>query len=89
MKQKLELMKERKDFALTERNVDLLERCRVGADLAAAESAFVRCSDFAALQLLHKLKSLPADSALLRAEVAAYFHRFEEAEKIYLDNDRR
>ena len=61
----------------------------IGVDLAAAESAFVRCADFAALQLLHKLKNLPADSALLKAEVAAYFHRFDEAEKIYLENDRR
>ena len=58
-------------------------------DLVAAESAFVRCADFAALQLLHKLNTLPTGSILLQAEVAAYFHRFDEAEKMYLDNDRR
>lgn len=58
-------------------------------DLQAAESAFVRCADFASLQLLHRLKNLPAGSALVKAEVAAYFHKFEEAENIYLENDRR
>lgn len=58
-------------------------------DLPAAEAAFVRCADYAALQLLHKLKALQPGSDLVKAEVAAYFHRFDEAEKIYLDNDRR
>ena len=58
-------------------------------DLLAAESAFVRCADYAALQLLHRLKSLPSGSALIRAEVAAYFHKFDEAEKIYTDSDRK
>ena len=59
------------------------------ADLAAAESAFVRCADFAALQLLHKLNNLPDGSDLIKAEVAAYFHKFDEAEKIYFHNERR
>jgi WD repeat-containing protein 35 len=59
------------------------------SDLQAAESAFVRCADFASLQLLHRLKNLPAGSALVKAEVAAYFHKFDDAESIYLENDRR
>ena len=59
------------------------------ADLAAAESAFVRCADFAALQLLHKLNNLPEGSDLIKAEIAAYFHKFDEAEKIYFLNERR
>ncbi|KAI9557994.1 hypothetical protein GHT06_014747 [Daphnia sinensis] len=58
-------------------------------DLQAAESAFVRCADFASLQLLHRLKNLPAGSGIIKAEVAAYFHKFDEAESIYLENDRR
>lgn len=49
----------------------------------------MRCADFAALQLLHRLKNLPPGSALVRAEVAAYFHKFDEAEKMHLENDRR
>lgn len=63
--------------------------CYGELDLQAAESAFVRCADFASLQLLHRLKNIPAGSALIKAEVAAYFHKFDEAEKFYLDNDRR
>lgn len=58
-------------------------------DLPAAESAFVRCADYAALQLLHRLKNLPPGSTLVRAEVAAYFHKFDEAEKIYTESDRK
>ena len=59
------------------------------SDLPAAESAFVRCADFAALQLLHKLNNFPEGSDLVKAEVAAYFHKFDEAERIYIENDRR
>ena len=66
-----------------------MKYCALIADLPAAESAFVRCADFAALQLLHKLNNLPEGSDLIKAEVAAYFHKFDEAEKIYFHNERR
>lgn len=49
----------------------------------------MRCADFASLQLLHRLKNLPTGSALVKAEVAAYFHKFDDAESIYIENDRR
>lgn len=74
------------DFKLS---VASLKFCLHFKDLQGAESAFVRCADFASLQLLHRLKNLTAGSALVKAEVAAYFHNFDEAEKIYLENDRR
>ena len=56
-------------------------------DLATAEAAFVRCSDYAGIQFIKRLSNIHSDQ-LKKAEVAAYFKDFDEAEKLYLEADR-
>ncbi|XP_064159333.1 WD repeat-containing protein 35 isoform X1 [Anguilla rostrata] len=57
-------------------------------DLKTAEQAFVRCKDYQGIELVKRLGNLQSE-AMKQAEVAAYFSRFEEAERMYLDMDRR
>lgn len=57
-------------------------------DLETAESAFVRCTNYTGIQLIKRLKSIQ-NVTLQKAEVAAFFGDFDEAEKLYIDADRR
>ncbi|CAM9895088.1 unnamed protein product [Heterosigma akashiwo] len=57
-------------------------------DLGAAERAFVRCGDYGGLQAVRRLQGL-SDRMKQRAEVAVYFKRFDEAEAIYREIDRK
>ncbi|KAL1124025.1 hypothetical protein AAG570_001795 [Ranatra chinensis] len=57
-------------------------------DLPTAEAAFVRCSDYPGIQLVKRLANVTNDQ-LKRAQVAAYFNDFNEAERLYLEADRR
>uniref|UniRef100_G1NVK7 WD repeat domain 35 n=1 Tax=Myotis lucifugus TaxID=59463 RepID=G1NVK7_MYOLU len=57
-------------------------------DLHTAEQAFVHCKDYQGIKFVKRLGHLQSE-AMKQAEVAAYFSRFEEAEKMYLDMDRR
>ncbi|CAB3360361.1 Hypothetical predicted protein [Cloeon dipterum] len=57
-------------------------------NLQVAETAFVRCRDYPGIQLIKRLQSMNND-ILKQAEVAAYFKKFDQAEKLYLDVDRR
>lgn len=57
-------------------------------DLPTAEAAFVRCSDYTGIQFIKRLANIHSDQ-IKRAEVAAYFKDFDEAEKLYLEADRR
>uniref|UniRef100_A0A7M4EBJ1 WD repeat-containing protein 35 n=3 Tax=Crocodylus porosus TaxID=8502 RepID=A0A7M4EBJ1_CROPO len=57
-------------------------------DLPTAEQAFVRCKDYQGIKFVKRLGNLQSES-MKQAEVAAYFGRFEEAERMYLDMDRR
>ncbi|KAM6367934.1 WD repeat-containing protein 35 isoform 7-T7 [Alca torda] len=57
-------------------------------DLQTAEQAFVRCKDYQGIKFVKCLGNLQSES-MKQAEVAAYFSRFEEAERMYLDMDRR
>ncbi|NWU98188.1 WDR35 protein, partial [Upupa epops] len=57
-------------------------------DLHTAEQAFVRCKDYQGIKFVKRLGNLQSES-MKQAEVAAYFSRFEEAERMYLDMDRR
>ncbi|CAB1330545.1 unnamed protein product, partial [Coregonus sp. 'balchen'] len=57
-------------------------------DLKTAEQAFVRCKDYQGIEFVKSLGNLQSE-AMKQAEVAAYFSRFEEAERMYLDMDRR
>ena len=55
-----------------------------------ADKALVRCSDYRGIQLVRRLQGLGEGSKMKqRAEVAAYFGRFDEAEAIYRDMDRK
>lgn len=53
-----------------------------------AEKAFVHCKDYPGIQFIKHLDRLKGES-MKQAEVAAYFGSFEEAERMYLDMDRR
>ena len=57
-------------------------------DLTTAEYAFVKCKDYKGIQFTKRINQLKSDS-LKRAEIYTYFNEFDEAEKIYLDIDRR
>lgn len=57
-------------------------------DLKMAEKAFVHCKDYPGIQFIQQLDKLKGE-AMKQAEVAAYFGSFEEAERMYLDMDRR
>uniref|UniRef100_A0A8B9JLR4 WD repeat-containing protein 35 n=1 Tax=Astyanax mexicanus TaxID=7994 RepID=A0A8B9JLR4_ASTMX len=57
-------------------------------ELKTAEQAFVRCKDYQGIEFVKRLGNLQSE-AMKQAEVAAYFSRFEEAERMYLDMDRR
>ncbi|XP_066495950.1 WD repeat-containing protein 35 [Tiliqua scincoides] len=57
-------------------------------DLQTAEQAFVRYKDYQGIKFVKRLGNLQSE-AMKQAEVAAYFGRFEEAERMYLDLDRR
>ncbi|XP_046859399.1 WD repeat-containing protein 35-like isoform X2 [Xenia sp. Carnegie-2017] len=56
--------------------------------LEMAEKAFVKCQDYHGIKFVKRLAKLDSDMKR-QAEVCAYFQRFEEAEKLYLDMDRR
>lgn len=57
-------------------------------DLKTAEKAFVRCKDYQGIEFVKRLANLQSEP-MKQAEVAAYFGSFEEAERMYLDMDRR
>ena len=64
-------------------------------DFKASLYAFVQGSDYQGIQFVKRLQKINVelvlfqDSAKQKAEVAAYFSQFEEAEKLYLDMDRK
>lgn len=66
----------------------LAEAAVEALDLQTAEGAFVRCKDYSGIQFVKRLQSIQ-NSQVQKGEVAAYFNRFDEAEKLYLDVDRR
>jgi WD repeat-containing protein 35 len=55
-------------------------------ELELAEKAFVRCKDFAGIQFVKKLHHLDSEIKQ-RAQVATYFEKFDEAERLYLELD--
>lgn len=57
-------------------------------DLYMAQQAFVRCKDYQGIKFVKRLGNLQSES-MKQAEIIAYFGRFEEAERMYLDMDRR
>ncbi|KAF4666111.1 WD repeat domain 35 [Perkinsus chesapeaki] len=58
-------------------------------DINVAEKAFVKFAYYPGIQMCHRLKELD-DDVKRRAEVCAvYFQKFDEAESLYLDIDRK
>ncbi|CAG5134548.1 unnamed protein product, partial [Candidula unifasciata] len=57
-------------------------------NLKVAETAFVKCKDYQGIEFVKRLGNLQNEN-IKQAEVASYFRRFEDAERIYLDMDRR
>lgn len=66
----------------------LAEASLKSLDLDTAENAFVRCTNYPGIQLIKRLKTIQNET-LKKAEVAAFFGDFDEAEKLYVDADRR
>lgn len=57
-------------------------------DLGIAERSFVKCGDYYGIQLVKQLRAMP-DKMKARAEVALHNLRFDEAENIYREIDRK
>eukprot|EP00604_Paraphysomonas_vestita_P003706 CAMPEP_0174822144 /NCGR_PEP_ID=MMETSP1107-20130205/13735_1 /TAXON_ID=36770 /ORGANISM="Paraphysomonas vestita, Strain GFlagA" /LENGTH=647 /DNA_ID=CAMNT_0016040299 /DNA_START=1331 /DNA_END=3271 /DNA_ORIENTATION=- len=57
-------------------------------DLTTAEKSFVRCEDYHAIQLVRQLREMP-DKMKARAEVAVYLKKYDEAEALYREIDRK
>lgn len=57
-------------------------------DFTVAEKAFVRFEDYQGLQFVKRLRLLD-DKVKQKAEVAAYFQRFDEAEALYREIERK
>jgi WD repeat-containing protein 35 len=66
---------------LAEAAVDVL-------DLPTAETAYVRCKDYPGIQFVKRLANI-TNQTIQKAEVAAWFGKYDEAERLYLDVDRR
>lgn len=67
----------------------LAEAALKALDLETAENAFVRCTNYPGIQLIKRLRTIPNET-LQKAEVAAFFGNFDEAEKLYVEQaDRR
>ena len=66
----------------------LAESALEDLDFTVAEKAVVRCKEYPAIQFVKRVKSLD-DPDKQRAEVFAYYHRFEEAEALYKQMDRK
>ena len=66
----------------------LAEAAVEALDLTTAETAYVRCKDYPGIQFVKRLHSV-TQPAIQRAEVAAWFGHYDEAERLYLEVDRR
>ncbi|XP_030568402.1 WD repeat-containing protein 35 isoform X2 [Drosophila novamexicana] len=57
-------------------------------ELDTAENAFVRCANYPGIKLIKRLRNI-SSQILQRAEISAFYGEFDEAEKLYMDADRR
>jgi WD repeat-containing protein 35 len=59
-------------------------------DLTTAEKSFVKCSDYHAIQLVRQLREMMSgDKMKARAEVAVYLKKYDDAEALYREIDRK
>ena len=56
--------------------------------LATAEAAYVRCKDYPRIQFTKRLARIQNET-VRRGEVAAWFNNYDEAERLFLEVDRR
>ncbi|RNF26815.1 WD repeat domain 35 [Trypanosoma conorhini] len=66
----------------------LAEHALAQLDFDHAEMAVVRCGDYPAIQFVKRVKKLD-DPQKQRAEIHTYYGRFDEAERIYKEIDRK
>ena len=66
----------------------LAEAALEALDFSVAEKAYVNIGDYPGIQYVKRISGL-GDRMKQRAEVAAYFQRFEEAEAILREIDRK
>lgn len=66
----------------------LAESALKSKDLEMAENAMVRCTDYLGIQFIKRLHTVHNDQ-LKTAEISAFLGNYDEAEKLYLDLDRR
>ncbi|EPY32487.1 WDdomain 35 [Angomonas deanei] len=66
----------------------LAEHALTKLDFTYAEMAFIRLQDYPSLQFVKRVRALD-DPRKQNAEVHAYYSRFEEAEAIYKEMDRK
>jgi WD repeat-containing protein 35 len=57
-------------------------------DFQVAEKAFVKIEDYHGIKFLKRLKNID-DKYKQKAEISAYFNKFDEAEQIYREIDRK
>lgn len=57
-------------------------------DTGTAETAFVKSNNYPGVQLIKRLNAIQSET-LKKAEIAAFYGDFDEAEKLYMDADRR
>lgn len=57
-------------------------------NLMMAEACFVRSRDYSKVLFIKKLGEIHKED-IRKAKVATYFKNFDEAEKIYMESDRR
>lgn len=57
-------------------------------ELSVAERAFVKCHDYREIQFVKRLRML-GDATKQQAEIAVHFKRFDEAERLYWESDRK
>eukprot|EP00164_Ancoracysta_twista_P003121 GFYU01004159.1.p1 GENE.GFYU01004159.1~~GFYU01004159.1.p1 ORF type:complete len:1174 (+),score=402.74 GFYU01004159.1:102-3623(+) len=66
----------------------LAEHALEKLEFGVAEKAFMKCSDYQGIQFVKRLRIIDSKQ-LQRAEAASYFKRFDEAERIYREIDRK
>ena len=66
----------------------LAEAAVEALDLTTAETAFVRCKDYPGIQFVKRLYNI-TNPSIQKAEVAAWFNQYDDAERLYLEVDRR
>ncbi|KAF8790747.1 WD repeat-containing protein 35 [Argiope bruennichi] len=65
----------------------LAEGALLKMDFSTAESAFVRCKDYQGIQFVKSILDINNET-IRKAEVQAYFKKYDEVDRIYLATDR-